>query len=108
MKQGNPQMSSVEPVIDAPRFEALWNSFIPYGGTPDGGMHRLALSAEDGAARDALAAWVKENGVKLTVDPMGDMFGLLALAGPDAPVVMTGSHLDSQPRGGRYDGAYGV
>jgi N-carbamoyl-L-amino-acid hydrolase len=39
---------------------------------------------------------------------MGNMVGLLDWAGPDAPVVMTGSHLDSQPRGGRYDGAYGV
>ena len=39
---------------------------------------------------------------------MGNMMGLMDLAGPDAPVVMTGSHLDSQPRGGRFDGAYGV
>jgi beta-ureidopropionase / N-carbamoyl-L-amino-acid hydrolase len=101
-------MSSVEPMIDAGRFAAFWESFIPYGGTPDNGMHRLTLSAEDGAARDALARWMSENDVKLTVDPMGNMFGLLDLAGPDAPIVMTGSHLDSQPRGGRYDGAYGV
>lgn len=101
-------MISVEPVIDAGRFSALMNDFVQFGGTPDGGMHRLALSAEDGAARDALARWMREAGVKLTVDAMGNMFGLLELAGPDAPVIMTGSHLDSQPLGGRFDGAYGV
>jgi N-carbamoyl-L-amino-acid hydrolase len=101
-------MTKVDPVIDAGRFTAMMQDFFQYGGTPDGGMHRLTLSAADGAARDALAAWMRESGVKLTVDGMGNMFGLLELAGPDAPVVMTGSHLDSQPQGGRYDGAYGV
>ena len=51
---------------------------------------------------------MRERGLRLTVDAMGNMMGLLDWAGPDAPVVMTGSHLDSQPRGGRFDGAYGV
>ncbi len=47
-------------------------------------------------------------GLQVTVDAMGNMFGLLDWVGPDASVVMTGSHLDSQPQGGRFDGAYGV
>lgn len=71
-------------------------------------MHRLALSPQDGAARDHLAAWMRDHGLHVTVDPIGNMFGLLDWAGPDAPVVMLGSHLDSQPQGGRFDGAYGV
>jgi beta-ureidopropionase / N-carbamoyl-L-amino-acid hydrolase len=99
---------SVPSLIQPARLHGLMASFVPHGGTPDGGMHRLTLSAEDGAARDHLAAWLGEQGLELTVDAMGNMFGLLAWAGPDAPVVMTGSHLDSQPQGGRYDGAYGV
>lgn len=97
-----------EPLIDATRLNALMGEFAAHGGTADGGMHRLALSAEDGAARDALGAWMRAQGLSVTVDAMGNMFGLLDWAGPGAPVVMTGSHLDSQPRGGRFDGAYGV
>ena len=95
-------------MINKARLHKLMDDFIPHGGTPDGGMHRLTLSAEDGAARDHLAAWLAEQEMRLTVDEMGNMVGLLDWAGPDAPVVMTGSHLDSQPRGGRFDGAYGV
>ncbi len=99
---------TADPLIDASRLHALMGAFAAHGGTPDGGMHRLALSAEDGAARDALAAWQRAQGLSVSVDAMGNMFGLLDWAGPDAPVVMTGSHLDSQPQGGRFDGAYGV
>ena len=95
-------------LTDAPRLHALMKAFVAHGGTPDGGMHRLTLSAEDGAARDHLIAWLRERGMRVTVDAIGNVFGLLDWAGPEAPVVMTGSHLDSQPRGGRYDGAYGV
>lgn len=96
------------PLIDTVRLHALIDAFAAHGGTPDGGMHRLTLSAEDAAARDHLAGWMREQGLSVTVDAMGNMFGLLGWAGPDAPVVMSGSHLDSQPRGGRYDGAFGV
>ena len=71
-------------------------------------MQRLTLSQEDGAARDHLVRWMRDKGFRVTIDAMGNVFGLLDLAGPDAPVVMTGSHLDSQPNGGRFDGAYGV
>jgi N-carbamoyl-L-amino-acid hydrolase len=95
-------------MIDSARLHALMQSFIAHGGTPDGGMHRLTLSREDGAARDHLGKWLRENGLRISIDAIGNMFGLLDWAGPDAPVIMTGSHLDSQPRGGRFDGAYGV
>ncbi len=101
-------MRSTTPIIDVRRFGALMGEFGAFGGTSDGGMHRVALSAEDGAARDALTRWMREAGLSVTVDAMGNVFGLLDLAGPDAPVVLSGSHLDSQPHGGRLDGAYGV
>jgi N-carbamoyl-L-amino-acid hydrolase len=51
---------------------------------------------------------VRDHGLRLEVDAIGNMFGILAWAGSDAPMVMTGSHLDSQPNGGRFDGALGV
>jgi len=101
-------MAETHEMIDATRLHALMQAVATHGGTPDGGMHRLTLSAEDGAARDHLAGWMRAQGLSVTIDAMGNMFGLLDWAGPDAPVVMTGSHLDSQPQGGRYDGAYGV
>ena len=71
-------------------------------------MHRLAGSAADGAARGLLCRWFTELGLRLVIDPVGNMAGVAELAGPDAPVVMAGSHLDSQPFGGRFDGALGV
>jgi beta-ureidopropionase / N-carbamoyl-L-amino-acid hydrolase len=51
---------------------------------------------------------MKELGFTVSVDEIGNIFGLLNLAGESAPLVLTGSHIDSQPRGGCFDGAYGV
>lgn len=76
--------------------------------TPDGGVDRPALTKGDRAARDWLRSKFDALGMRTLVDPIGNMFGCLDLAGPDAPWIMTGSHLDSQPMGGRFDGAYGV
>ena len=78
------------------------------GATGDGGVHRLAGSVPDGAARDVLRSWFTALGLRTLIDPVGNMAGVLELAGPDAPVIMAGSHLDSQPHGGRFDGALGV
>src|SRR5690606_4709754 len=74
----------------------------------DGSMNRMTLTPADAQARDWLAAEFGKAGLTLRVDPVGNMFGILEWAGPGAPLVMTGSHLDSQPNGGRFDGAYGV
>lgn len=79
-----------------------------FGGTPAGGVHRLCASPEDGVARTYLRDWLESRGATVRVDAVGNMFALFELAGPDAPLVMAGSHLDSQPKGGRYDGAAGV
>ena len=78
------------------------------GGGSDGTTNRLALSAADGAARDWLAGFIADEGMRPAIDGIGNMFGALDWAGAGAPTVMTGSHLDSQPNGGRFDGAYGV
>lgn len=94
--------------IDSERLQAMMEAMRPFGGGPEGAMTRLSLSAEDGQARDWLAAWFTANGFAPRVDAIGNQFGFLELAGPHAPVVMVGSHLDSQPNGGRFDGTLGV
>jgi len=76
--------------------------------TDQGGMMRLALSDADRAARDLLSKWMAEAGMEVRVDDMGTMYGWLAGSDPDALPICSGSHMDTQPNGGRYDGLYGV
>lgn len=102
-------MTATAPLrIDHPGFNTLFEQVAQVGRTPAGGLHRLAASAEEGRARDIVCGWLRERGFALQIDAVGNVFALLELAGPDAPWVLSGSHLDSQPRGGLYDGAYGV
>ena len=88
---------------------ALLAAFSACGATGNGGITRLAASPEDGQARDLLKARLAAAGAEIRVDPVGNVFGILRLAGAaNAPLVMLGSHLDSQSRAGRLDGTYGV
>ncbi|WP_375453841.1 Zn-dependent hydrolase [uncultured Methylobacterium sp.] len=92
-----------------PGLHALFDSFSEFGATAGGGVHRLCGSAADGQARDLFAQVVRDLDGTVRTDAVGNQFGLLALAGrSDAPLVMLGSHLDSQPQGGRFDGTLGV
>lgn len=96
------------PVLDTARLHCRLDEVSFFGRTTGGGVSRLAASREDGQARDWLRACFTEEGFAVSVDAVGNMFGVLDFAGAGAPLVLTGSHLDSQPAGGRYDGAYGV
>lgn len=78
-----------------------------FGALPNGGVERQAGTVADGAQRDWLAAWLRERGFTVLVDRIGNLFGVREWH-PGAPYILTGSHLDSQPNGGRFDGAYGV
>lgn len=78
-----------------------------FGATPAGGVERQAATTADGQNRTWLAKWLEQRGFRVAYDRCGNMFGLYELV-PGAPYVLAGSHLDSQPRGGRFDGAYGV
>ena len=78
------------------------------GATPGGGVGRLALTEDDRRARDLFASWCEAAGLTLRVDRMGNVFARRAGGEPGAAPVMTGSHLDTQPLGGRFDGIYGV
>ncbi len=91
--------------------DRLWSSLermAHIGGTPAGGVTRLALSEEDRIARNLLRDWALQAGFSCDVDSMGNMF--IRRAGKHSALapVMTGSHVDSQPLGGNYDGIYGV
>ncbi|NDW02508.1 Zn-dependent hydrolase [Salipiger sp. PrR002] len=94
--------------IDAALLQALMEKQAEFGSTGDGGIDRPVLTDNHKAARDWFRAELAERGYDVLVDNIGNLFGRIDLAGPDAPLVMIGSHLDSQPRGGRFDGAYGV
>ena len=78
-----------------------------HGATPGGGVERQAGSAGDHATRGWFGGWLAEHGFAEHLDAVGNQFGTLTFR-PGAPTVLLGSHLDSQPLGGRYDGAYGV
>lgn len=77
------------------------------GATPAGGVHREAATVADGQAREWLRDWFVRHGLDCRVDAVGNMYGCTPTA-EDSPRVLVGSHLDSQPTSGRFDGAYGV
>lgn len=78
------------------------------GGTANGGCNRQALTQEDQKGRELFMRWCQEAGCSLRVDQMGNIFARREGKNPDAPAVITGSHLDTQPTGGKFDGVYGV
>lgn len=78
-----------------------------YGATAGGGVDRQAATAEDHATRRWFGDWLARHGFTVKTDDIGNQFGLKELV-PGAPYVLLGSHLDSQPLAGRFDGAYGV
>jgi hypothetical protein len=92
---------------DLAGFAALFEESSLIGATAGGGLHRLAASEEDGRVRDLFCNWLKERGFDVRVDAVGNIFGLLTFD-EHAPYVLCGSHLDSQPSAGRFDGVYGV
>ena len=91
--------------------ERLWASLMALaeiGATPKGGVCRLAASDLDGEARRLFIRWCEDAGCTVRVDKIGNIFARRAGRDPSLPPVMSGSHLDTQPTGGKFDGAYGV
>jgi len=93
--------------IDRKRLEQTIHELGRIGETPRGGLTRLALTDEDRKARDQMVAWMRAAGLRVTVDRMGNVFGERP-GEPGLPPVMMGSHVDSVPTGGKYDGQLGV
>ena len=94
--------------IDGKRLWDTLMGFAEIGATPKGGVRRLTLTAEDRRARDRLAAECRQLGLTVRIDAIGNMFARRAGRDPSRPPVLFGSHLDSQPSGGKFDGALGV
>jgi N-carbamoyl-L-amino-acid hydrolase len=91
--------------------DRLWGNLMEIGrigASSDVELTRLALTDSDGAARDCVVAWATEAGCEVSVDAIGNIFMRRAGRRDDLSPVLTGSHLDSQPDGGRFDGACGV
>ena len=89
----------------------LWDSLMEMakiGATPKGGNKRLTLTDLDREARSLFARWCREAGLTLAVDQMGNMFARRPGRDDSLPPVMMGSHLDTQPTGGKFDGVLGV
>ncbi|KAH7136395.1 hypothetical protein EDB81DRAFT_802072 [Dactylonectria macrodidyma] len=86
-----------------------WGTGARWGSNPtDTGMSRLALSDDDKKARDWFVETTKSLGCKVTIDAMGNIFAVRPGRRSDGPPTFVGSHLDTQPTGGRYDGILGV
>ena len=95
-------------VIDSQR---LWDDLMEtakIGGTPKGGIRRLTLSEEDREIRDWFKARCEELGCRVTIDEVGNMFALRPGRRDDLAPIAIGSHLDTQPTGGKFDGVLGV
>ncbi len=91
--------------------QRLWDSLMEMGeigGTEKGGCCRLALTDLDKQGRDLFVTWCEEAGCSITVDKMGNIFARRPGKNDALPPVAMGSHLDTQPTGGKFDGIYGV
>ncbi|HEF4738270.1 Zn-dependent hydrolase [Burkholderia multivorans] len=91
--------------------QRLWDSLMEMatiGATARGGSCRLALSDDEVRGRRRFIAWCEAAGCEIRIDPIGNLFARRPGTEPEAPAVMCGSHLDTQPLGGRFDGVYGV
>jgi N-carbamoyl-L-amino-acid hydrolase len=94
--------------VNGKRLQRALEQMAEIGATPGGGVQRLTLSDEDQKARDLFVKWLKELDLQITIDEMGNIFGRRPGKYNDLAPVLSGSHIDSQPKGGRFDGILGV
>ena len=94
--------------VNGKRLQKSLEEMAKIGATPDGGVQRLTLSDEDKQARDLFVNWLKELDLEITIDEMGNIFGKRSGKNNALAPVVSGSHIDSQPKGGRFDGILGV
>jgi N-carbamoyl-L-amino-acid hydrolase len=102
---------SANPIGPRVNGERLWSRLMEMGrigATPSGGCNRQALTDLDFEGRRLLSQWATAAGCRVRVDAVGNLFARRAGRDDTLPVVLTGSHLDTQPTGGRFDGIYGV
>ena len=93
--------------IDGERLLESLERLARVGMTEDGACCRLALTDEDRIGRDLVSGWMREAGLQVHIDPIGNIFGVRP-GRENVAAVMTGSHIDTVRTGGRYDGNLGV
>ena len=96
------------PRADPGRLERRIDELGRFGANPEGGVSRVAFSAADLAGRDYVQALMRNAGLEVRIDTAGNIIGRRPGTDPALPVIMTGSHIDSVPKGGNYDGDVGV
>ena len=94
--------------IDGSRLWASLMELARIGATPKGGVKRLALTDLDRQGRDLVVGWGRDAGLAITVDQIGNVFMRREGRNPALAPIVTGSHIDTQPTGGKFDGNYGV
>lgn len=94
--------------INSKRLQTWLADFATIGGTPNGGVNRLTLTDLDKQARDLFVSLAKKAGCSIKIDAMGNIFARRSGEDNRLSPVLIGSHIDSQPLGGKYDGIYGV
>lgn len=94
--------------INGDRLNRSLEELAQIGAQEGDGVRRLAFSPEDLAARDRLFQWMQDAGMSVRIDAAGNLIGTYPGLAVDAPALVTGSHIDTVPSGGRYDGALGV
>ncbi len=94
--------------VDGERLWAALMELAQIGATPKGGVKRLALTDLDRQGRDLVVGWGRAAGMSVTIDQIGNVFMRRDGTDNTLPPVMTGSHIDTQPTGGKFDGNYGV
>ncbi len=94
--------------VDGTRLWASLMEMAKIGATAKGGCNRVAFSDDDRRGRDLFVGWCRDAGCRVSVDRFGNIFARRQGRHDNLPVVMVGSHLDTQPTGGKFDGVFGV
>jgi hydantoinase/carbamoylase family amidase len=108
MAAASDALKAIASRVDEARVLHRLDALAAIGAGPGGGVTRLAFSDEERRATDLVATWMREAGLTVAFDPFGTMFGSTDGNVPEAAVSMCGSHLDTVPNGGRFDGVLGV
>lgn len=95
-------------LVNGDRLNQSIASLALIGRLSNGGVKRIAYNSKDIKARSSIQEWMKEAQMEVRIDAAGNIIGRYPGKFPDAPVLATGSHIDTVPCGGHYDGAYGV
>lgn len=101
-------IAAADPRIDAKRMEGRIQALSQFGKNPEGGVSRVAFSDADIEGRNYIQTLMKDAGLQVRIDTAGNIIGKRAGSNPTLPPILFGSHIDSVPGGGNYDGDVGV